>query len=192
MPTRVCLRRPTGAWLSALARSRAAAPVSGVPDHLDGPCPHGMARNAGDGRVGAWPDDFTAARNALRALRMFEVGWMAAAGDAEVGVGTNVAVTARVLGCWWGDVCRVTRVLDEPERAGFVYATLRGHRMLGAERFLVERRDDAVWFELRADARPDAPLARLGWPLVRAMQRRFARDAVAAMARAVRHLGARS
>ena len=74
-------------------------------------------------------------------------------------------------------------------RFGFAYGTLPGHAESGEERFLVEwdRADDAVWYDILAFSRPRHPLARLGYPLTRRTQRRFARDSAAAIRQAVAH-----
>jgi uncharacterized protein (UPF0548 family) len=44
--------------------------------------------------------------------------------------------------------------------------------------------DDAVWYNIVAFSRPQQLLTRLGYPLVRRLQKRFARDSAAAMLRA--------
>ena len=44
--------------------------------------------------------------------------------------------------------------------------------------------DDSVWYDILAFSRPNHFLARLGYPIVRRLQRRFARDSAAAMKRA--------
>jgi uncharacterized protein (UPF0548 family) len=56
----------------------------------------------------------------------------------------------------------------------------------GEERFLVEwtKADDAVAYDVTAWSRPRRLLVRLARPLARRVQRRFARDSLAAMARA--------
>ena len=72
-------------------------------------------------------------------------------------------------------------------RFGFAYGTLDDHMETGEERFSVEfrREDDSVWYDLFAFSRPRHPLARVGRPISRMLQRRFARDSLAAMTRAV-------
>jgi uncharacterized protein (UPF0548 family) len=72
-------------------------------------------------------------------------------------------------------------------RAGFAWGTLPAHVASGEERFLVEwqRADDTVWYDVLAFSRPNALLLKLGYPAMRLMQRRFARDSKAAMLRAV-------
>ena len=59
---------------------------------------------------------------------------------------------------------------------------------IGEERFSIEWRaeeDDSVWYEIRAHSRPAHPLVRLGYPLVRLLQRRFVRDSQRAMQEAI-------
>lgn len=185
MPDAMTLRPPTAERLAARIARAAGEQLGVTPGSTDGACPRGMTTNAASARVGDGDRDFAAARVAVLRLAMFDLPWIRAFAAQPVAVGTDVAVYGRVLGCWWTNVCRVTRVVDEPRGAGFVYATLRSHMMAGEERFAVELRPDGVWFELVSHSRPSHTLARLGWPLVRAMQRRFARHAIAAIAAAV-------
>jgi uncharacterized protein (UPF0548 family) len=60
------------------------------------------------------------------------------------------------------------------------------HAERGEERFTVEYHSDdqSVWYDLFAFSRP-GPLARLGYPVARSLQKRFARDSNLAMRRAV-------
>lgn len=70
--------------------------------------------------------------------------------------------------------CRVVYVVDEPHRRGFAYGTLKGHPESGEEAFLVEQREDGtVWFVVRAFSRPSNAFYRLGYPVLRTMQKRF-------------------
>jgi uncharacterized protein (UPF0548 family) len=145
-----------------------------------------MTANSHSVRIGTGERDFAAARAAVLALRMFELPWLAAAADGPVRAGANIAVSGRVLGLWWTNVCRVVEVIDQKDRSGFVYATVQGHMLLGAERFAVERdADGAVWFEVLAHSKPLHPLARLGAGLVIEAQRRFAIDAGMVLAAAI-------
>lgn len=130
---------------------------------------------------------FTAAAAALRAWAMFPRTWTAIepapAPVVESGV---VAVLVHAMGAWWLNSARVLYVIDEPRRFGFAYGTLPGHAECGEERFLVEQRENGgVWYDLRAFSRPRYWAARLGYPVTRALQRRFARDSKAAMVAAV-------
>jgi len=68
---------------------------------------------------------------------------------------------------------------------------LPGHIEEGEERFTVEwnSESDEVSYELFAFARPKPLMAKIGYPLVRSVQRRFAVDSFAAMKRAVNQNG---
>lgn len=143
-------------------------------------------------RLSATNDDaaFWRAKNAVERWAMFDgFGWLRLVRldpHAPPAVGAVVAVVVRHFGFWSVNVCRVVYTVDEPDRFGFAYGTLRGHAERGEERFLVERGagpDDGVWFDLFALSRP-GPLAALATPLARHLQKRFARDAQTAMLRA--------
>ena len=130
---------------------------------------------------------------AIRSWRMFDLGWCRVyPPDAAVEEGTIVAVVVKHFGFWSLNACRIVYVFEEQgdiQRYGFAYGTLPGHGEVGEERFSVEwdRRDGAVWYDLYAFSHPGQLLARVGYPLTRLLQRRFARDSKAAMVRAVSH-----
>ncbi len=126
---------------------------------------------------------WAAAKEAIRQWRMFPVGWTGIwPAHAPIRAGEVVAMTARVLGIWWLNSCRIVYVLDDERRFGFAYGTLPGHVERGEELFLVERADDGtVRYILRAFSQPRHWMARLGYPLVRAYQRKFVRDSKASM-----------
>jgi uncharacterized protein (UPF0548 family) len=139
----------------------------------------------GDGR-GA----FELAKRAVLAWKMFDMPWMQLCwSNAPIAVGTNVAALASHLGFWSLNPCRIIYTIDSAdggiERFGFGYGTLQGHGEIGEERFSVElHADGAVWYDLYAFSRPGRT-ARLGAPIARALQRKFARDSKAAMLQAV-------
>jgi uncharacterized protein (UPF0548 family) len=66
---------------------------------------------------------------------------------------------------------RVVRVLDEPDRRGFAYGTLPGHPEQGEEAFVVAGEAERLVLTVQAFSRPRHPLARLGGPVTRALQR---------------------
>lgn len=70
--------------------------------------------------------------------------------------------------------CRIVRVIDEPDRFGFAYGTLRSHPEVGEESFVVHRdsEDDVVRFTISVFWRPGDPIVRLGGPVTRRVQRR--------------------
>lgn len=142
--------------------------------------------------LGAGEDVFHKARAALARWVHFGLGWVEAIpADAPIEVGAVVAVAARVMGVWWLNACRIVYVVNDDGpvcRFGFAYGTLPGHAESGEERFLIEwdRASDRVGYDIFAFSRPRHPLARLGYPLTRRTQRRFARDSARAVQTAVR------
>ena len=159
----------------AVGHSRRGAPAGFTADH------HRL--RLGEGRA-----TFARAVEALRSWRMFDLGWIATYPPAAPQEpGTTVAVRVRHFGFWSLNACRVVYRIDDEGpvvRYGFAYGTLPDHGERGEERFTVEwhHEDNSVWYDLFAFSRPNLPLARLGYPLTRLLQTRFARDSRRAMA----------
>ncbi|MDM7921872.1 MAG: DUF1990 domain-containing protein [Pyrinomonadaceae bacterium] len=134
--------------------------------------------------LGTGNEIFERAKQALREWKMFDLGWVELhRSDTPIEVGRNVAVFVSHLGFFSLNAARIVYVIDEPDRFGFAYGTLADHVESGEERFSVER-DPAtgdVWYDLLAFSRPNHLLAKLGYPLTRHFQRRFARDSKTAM-----------
>ena len=90
---------------------------------------------------------------------------------------------------WFLNPCRVVYadLESDGDRAAFAYGTLQGHAEAGEERFRVsfDPRTEAVVYEIAAFSRPAIALTRLGYPLARRVQKRFARASAVALARAV-------
>lgn len=141
--------------------------------------------------LGKGEDVFARAVSAIKRWEMFRIGWLELLWpEAPVEEGTTVAVLVQHLGFWSLNACKIVRVIDEVEpvrRYGFVYGTLPDHAERGRERFSVEwRRDsDKVFYDILASSRPNKLLAKLGYPFTRALQKRFSRDSMRAMLRAV-------
>jgi uncharacterized protein (UPF0548 family) len=142
-------------------------------------------------KLGEGAGTFAAAKAALRRWEHFRLGWVETwPPDTPILASQVVAVIARLFGLWWLNACRIVYVVDEEgpvKRYGFAYGTLPEHAESGEERFTVEwhEEDEAVWYDILAFSRPQQLLARLGYPLARRLQKRFARDSAAAMLRAV-------
>ncbi len=122
---------------------------------------------------------FSAARNAFAAWAPFDLGWARVANpQAAIKVGEIVAVEVRSLGLWSLNLSRIVEVWDRPDKYGFVYSTTPMHVEQGEERFLLrfDPSTGEVWYELEALSRPRNLLARIGYPVTRAFQHRFARD----------------
>ncbi|NOK61185.1 MAG: hypothetical protein GFH27_549307n168 [Chloroflexi bacterium AL-W] len=141
--------------------------------------------------LGHGQDVFTRAVAVLHRWAMFDIGWVSLCWpDASIEVGTVVGVLARLPGCWSLNACRIVYLVDEDgpvRRYGFAYGTLPEHAERGEERFLIEwnRHDDTVSYDLLAFSQPNQLLVRLGFPVARLLQKRFAQASKQAMLRSV-------
>lgn len=142
--------------------------------------------------VGHGERTFAAAVDAVRRWEMFNIGWVTLySPTVPIETGRTVAILISAWGVWSLNAARIVYLVEDEgavTRYGFAYGTLADHMESGEERFSIEWRkeDDSVWYDLFAFSRPRHPLARIGKPLSRRLQRRFARDSLQAMARAVR------
>ena len=142
-------------------------------------------------RLGSGEAVFTTAKSALQRWDQFHLQWLEACpSDTPIRTGEVVAVMARKAGWWWLNACRIIYVIDENgpiNRFGFAYGTLPDHAEMGEERFLIEwdQTDGSVWYDIFAFSRPRHRLARLGYPLIRLMQKRFRRESAAAVMRTI-------
>lgn len=138
-------------------------------------------------RLGRGEAAFLAAKTALQRWDQFRLNWLEVyPSETPLQTGAVVAVLAWAAGLWWLNACRIVYVVNEngPVNSfGFAYGTLPDHAATGEERFLIEwhRDDDSVWYEILAFSRPRHLLARLGYPFVRLMQKRFGRESAAAV-----------
>jgi uncharacterized protein (UPF0548 family) len=123
---------------------------------------------------------------------MFSMPWVSLHWPtAPIQVGTDVAVSIRHFGFYSLNACRIIYVVDEEvpiRQVGFAYGTLAEHAESGEERFTVEwnRDEDRIWYDILAFSRPRQMLARLGYPLSRSLQRKFAKGSKLAMLQSVR------
>jgi uncharacterized protein (UPF0548 family) len=133
---------------------------------------------------------FQRGKRALDRWEHFSLGWIEAwPADAPIHRGEVVAVVARAFGQWSVNASRIVYVVDQTgptRRYGFAYGTLPGHVESGEERFIIEwdQATGTVWYDILAFSRPRHVLARIGYPLVRRLQKRFGRESAAAMVRA--------
>jgi uncharacterized protein (UPF0548 family) len=141
-------------------------------------------------QLGQGAEIFERAKRAVHALKMFDISWLELCWpDAPLGAGNTVAVLVSHLGFWSVNICRIVYVVNEHgpiEALGFAYGTLPEHGEMGEERFTVEfnLRDQSVWYDIYAFSRPHL-LPRLVYPFTRSLQKRFARDSMRALLRAV-------
>ena len=188
------LTRPTAAQVAAFVAAQHGATFSypEVGATRSGAAPAGYNVDHNRVRLGTGAETFRRASAALQSWRMSSLGWTSIQpANAPVAPGATVAAVIRHFGFWSLNACRIVYLLDEEvdgiRRTGFAYGTLPAHAEIGEERFTVERRldDDSVWYDLYAFSRPGHFLARLGYPLARRLQRRFASESKQAMLDAV-------
>lgn len=182
------LSRPTPDTVRAFIDAQRALPFSydAVGATRDDRAPSGFAHDHNRQLLGRGAACFAAACDGIRAWQMFPapLAWIEPP-QIPISVGEVAGVVIHAAGVWWLNAARIVYVIDEPRRFGFAYGTLPGHAERGEERFSVEwLDDDSVWYDLRAFSQPRYWMARLGNPIVRALQRRFVRMSKAAMERA--------
>lgn len=142
-------------------------------------------------RLGEGPETFAKAIEALKHWRMFEMDWVEIfPKSAPTVAGSVVAILVRHFGFWSLNLSRIVYAFekqDHRETFGFAYGTLLDHAEQGEERFSVECHpaDQSVWYDLFAFSRPRHILARVGYPISRRLQKRFARESLKAMEKAV-------
>jgi uncharacterized protein (UPF0548 family) len=143
-------------------------------------------------RLGSGAECFQAAIKAIHQWKMFDLGWVQLhSSQTPIEKGATVAIVINHLGFWSINACGIVYVIEEQHRYGFAYGTLTEHAERGEERFMVEwdHEDDSVWYDLFAVSKP-GPMAKLGYPFTRHLQKRFARDSKKAMTRATASLRA--
>jgi uncharacterized protein (UPF0548 family) len=153
--------------------------------------PTGYPINHYRARLGQGRATFVRARDGIQQWKMYDLPWTRLYWPATpIRTGATVVVLTRHGGLRSLNASRIIYVIQERgavQRYGFALGTLPGHMEQGEERFTIEwhHADDSVWYELFAFARPHGLLATLGYPVVRAVQKRFATDSARAMLRTV-------
>jgi uncharacterized protein (UPF0548 family) len=141
--------------------------------------PPGFAVDQTHISLGTGQSVFVTSKESLQRWEHFRLGWVEPRWpDTPIEPGQVIGVLARVCGMWSLNACRILYVVDEPRRFGFAYGTLPDHVVSGEERFTVEwhEGDDSVWYDILAFSRPNHLFIRLCYPLLRRLQKRFARD----------------
>jgi uncharacterized protein (UPF0548 family) len=188
------LRRPSPASIQRFIATQRELPFS-YPElgATAGELPEGYNIDRNRIRVGTGREAYERAVRALRRWKQFDLGWVRMAPtETPIEAGAIVAIITRHFGFWSLNACRVLYVIDEDgpvKKFGFAYGTLSSHVERGEERFTIEwhASDDSIWYDILAFSRPNQFLIKLGLPLARMLQKRFARDSLNAMAEAVRH-----
>lgn len=141
--------------------------------------PFGFVRDFSRSKIGHGEAAFAVAKLAFARWAMFDLGWARVTNpSALIAPGQIVAVEVHSLGLWSLNLSRIVEAIDTPTRFGFVYSTTRMHVEEGEEFFLLEFEPSTgdLSYQLEAASRPRNPLAKLGYPVTRALQHRFARE----------------
>jgi uncharacterized protein (UPF0548 family) len=185
-------RRPSQEAIDRFVRDSQDLPVSYSPIGIVNGETCGRDLDEAIVTIGRGKRDFDRARAALMAWKQFDIGWIETfPRHAPVAVGTVVAVLIHHLWFWSLNGCRVLYTVGGDGRFGFAYGTLTNHAESGEELFdvFLDPGSDEVKYRIRATSRPQAALARIGQPFVRALQARFRRDSAAAMKRVTKESG---
>jgi uncharacterized protein (UPF0548 family) len=138
-------------------------------------------------KLGMGQEIYEQAVAALRRWQQFDLGWVKIVPDTTpLEVGATVAIKAKTFGFWSLSACRIVYLIQEDgpiKKFGFAYGTLTNHVERGEERFTIEWRaqDGAVWFDILAFSRPNQFFVKLGYPLARRLQKRFAKESLSTM-----------
>jgi uncharacterized protein (UPF0548 family) len=175
-------------FISAQQQSKLSYPEVGA---SAGETPRGYKVDRNRIELGQGEMVFERAVEAIHGWQMFNMPWLRLCWPtAPIEAGTEIALVVDHFGFFSLNACRIVYVVDEDaaiKRFGFAYGTLEEHAERGEERFTVEwsRADNKVWYDILAFSRPHQPMARLGYPLSRFLQRQFAEDSKQAMLRFV-------
>ena len=186
-------RRPAAAVLErSLAEAKAAAPtypeIGGT--RAEG-LPAGYRHDHYERHLGLGDGVFDRAVTALQVWQAQVGAGMEVVPDgARVGEEDTVLLLICAGGLWATLPCRAVYVDEGADGFAFAYATLPGHPEKGEVRFAIERAGAGeVVFRIASFSRTVDPLARLGSPFTRRLQRRVTErylDAIAAAAGAER------
>jgi uncharacterized protein (UPF0548 family) len=169
----VRLRRPSPSQLRSLVEHGSTDSLTYDPVGISALAepPHGYRLDRWSRTLGQGDEIFNRARGALRQWRVHEGAGLMVEADGPPVEGAVVAMAAPLPIGFIEVVCRVVKVVDEPDRAGFVYGTLANHPEQGEESFMAIRSDDGVvTFEIVAVSRPRQILARAFPPVARHLQ----------------------
>jgi uncharacterized protein (UPF0548 family) len=157
----------------ALARAQLAEPT--FTNRLANPSegtPHGFRRISRSVTVGEGADAFDRASEGIRTWRGHDLRWLRVYPVATSPKrDRTVIVTVGSKFVSIAAPCRITTVIDEVDRCGFVYATLPGHPEQGEESFIVSIDEEGtVRFHIAAISAPADWLTRTAGPLGHAAQ----------------------
>ena len=182
------VRRPSREDIDRLlSEARAAEPTyPEVGATSDGLFPAGYRHDAYERQLGRGPGVFERAVAALRAWHaQIGAGAEVFPEGARVGDEDTIVMLIRVAGLWAAFPCRVVCLDEGTDRFAFAYGTLPGHPERGEVAFRIEcEAEGDVVFRVVSFSRPVDPLARLGSPVARIIQKRVTERYLDALAEA--------
>ena len=146
---------------------------------LTGRAPSGYEHDRRQTRICEGRLAFEAAVQGFKEWKHFDLGWVRVANPlARIETAQIVAVEVHSLGLWSLNLSQIVEVVQRENCFGFLYKTTANHIEGGEERFLltIENGSGSVWYETEAVSKPQSRLAKLGFPVTRAFQHRFARE----------------
>jgi uncharacterized protein (UPF0548 family) len=150
--------------------------------------PDTFAQDRSRSSLGFGDEVFASAKCAFVNWKMFDLGWVRVVNTtAQIECQQIIAVEVFALGLWSVNLSRILETVDSDTQFGFLYSTTNQHVEQGEETFILRRNPETaeVSYELEAVSRPRHLLARLGFPMARFFQHRFARDSHRRMREAV-------
>ena len=94
--------------------------------------------------------------------------------NSDIRQGNVVLVTFRIFGLWWVNSAQIVYTMNEQNRFGFAYGTLKGHLESGEEVFYIEKDETGkVFYHIKAFSSPAYWFVKLGYPVARFFQKRF-------------------
>ncbi len=172
-------------FIEASARSELSYAEVGA---TQGNAPSGYVVDRNHTMIGGGAGSFEKAKTALHHWMMFDIPWVRLYWeDAPIEASQVVAILINHLGFYSLNAARIVYVIDEQNRFGFAYGTLAEHAESGEERFLVEVDPESgdVFYDIFAFSKPKHLLAKMGYPITRRFQKRFAQQSMGAMRRAM-------
>lgn len=181
------LRAPSGDAIAAFVRAHETTPLS-YPEvgATRAGLPAGYHVDRRKEIIGRGDQVFARARAAIDAWEMHRGAGVRVTPVEAPREGLTIALVVRAAGVYTRSACRVVYRVEETDRMGFAYGTLRDHPVAGEERFLVERAPNGdVTFELLAFSRPSSLVFRIAAPVTRRTQIALGGAYVEALRRAV-------
>lgn len=141
--------------------------------------------------LGKGKETFQKAKQALCNWKMYDFSWLELHQENTlIEVGKIFGVLVNTFGIWSLNNCKIVYKIEEQstiDRFGFALGTLPLHAESGEERFSVEwnHLDNSVYYDILAFSKPNYLIVKLGYPVCRMLQKKFAQDSKQAMLNSV-------